>query len=277
MSSAALERGDAVWSLLGVTTVELLSRGNLVRDTSAAVYLSGSLAEGMGNSASDVDVYVVSNSEPTLQTSEVFGSARVAAQRLGQRRLAFEFWSLESADALATKLDALNLREGGEDELPIHRRLKDEEQLFVHRLRTGLPLSYGPAIGELRRRFDFQKLAQYLLRCRIHEIDHWHEDLVGMTDDGDAETGIFIARELLNVACEAYGHALGNTNSRRKWRLKVLAQFAPTAELQFVREQYWSLQLEPGTRQLRAVDAFRDYARRCIEYCNRVTELTGVG
>ena len=277
MGSTASERAEAVVSSLGTTREDLLSRGNLNSDTSAAIYLAGSLAEGMGNSASDVDVYVVGDAEPTLPTSEVFGSARVAAQRLHERRLAFEFWSLRAAHALAAKLQALDLKEGGDDRLPIHRRLSDEEQLFVHRLRTGLPLSGGPSIDELRRAFDFGRLAQYLLRCRIHEIDHWHEDLVGMTDDGDAETGLFIARELLNVACEAYGHALGSTNSRRKWRMKVLAKYEPTPALALVRDQYWSLQLEPGTRQLREVAAFRDYARRCVEYCNRVTELIGVG
>ena len=274
-ADARSAEATAAWlpALLGLSAAELLARAGLDARSDACAYLAGSLAEGMGNSGSDVDVYVVGSAQPNNATVHVYGQARVSVHRLDTRRLAFEYWSDGSVLELAQKLEHLGFAQGGRTNLPLERRLSDEEAFFIHRLRTGRPLLNPERWAAFRCHFDFAKLADYLLRCRLNEIDHWHEDMVGMLDDGHIDAGLLVARELLNVTCEAYGHHLGSTNPRRKWRAQVLAQLPQSAELERMRERYWALWLEPRLDYRANVDTFRAYAHRCIDFCNQVTEL----
>ncbi|HEY3821981.1 MAG TPA: nucleotidyltransferase domain-containing protein [Polyangiaceae bacterium] len=257
---------------MGVRAEDLLALEGIGPSIDASVFLSGSLVEGMGNQSSDIDVFVVGEAKPTGENIHVAGDAVFSVHMHGKRRVDFEYWRDGAALALAEKLDALTTTDEGSDNVLMEKRLTDEEIAFMHRVRTGVPLLHDERFDRLRSRFEFARLSAYLTEVKLREIDDAVEDVCGMMDDGDVDVGLMRARDLLNVVCDAYGHHLGSTNIRRKWRTKVLEAYRSRDHADEVLGRFWELQFPDGSTVRADREAYRAYAERCVRLANKVTD-----
>jgi hypothetical protein len=268
----AMTTDSTLLERLQIDAQELLALEGLSDQTDAAVFLGGSLVEGLGNRSSDVDVFVVGNAEPRGENVHHAAGGLCSVHMLGNRRVDFEYWSEAVVSRIARKLASLTLHDEGPDNVALERRLDEIEICLLHRIRVGVPLLNEPRLTALRARFDYARLARFLVEVKLREIDDALEDLYGMLDDGDVDVGILRARDLLNVVCEAYCHHRGNTNVRRKWRSKILASLARDPEASEVAEQFWSLQLEAGQPLRSDREAWRKHLESCMRFANQVTD-----
>ncbi|MBZ4399195.1 hypothetical protein [Myxococcus sp. AS-1-15] len=264
---------DDLVDLLGVDLGQLLALESLTPALEAAVFLSGSLVEGMGNAFSDIDVFIVGGGEPKGTSLHKAGEALFSVHMLGKRRVDFEYWSDAAVERLAAKLASLDLKEGGPDNVMMERRMTEDEIVFLHRVRTGVALTHDSRLERLRARFDFPRLSRWLQEVKIREVDDALEDLYGMMEQPDV--ALMRARELLNSTCDAFCHARGSTNIRRKWRTRILGQLAASgdAEARTFEQRFWELQFPDGARLRAQPEALKAYLETCIRLCNQLTDV----
>lgn len=255
----------ALLASLGIDLEAVLASEDLGADTGAAVYLSGSLVEGLGNSSSDVDIFVVGDlvpNGPHVITKDKFC---ISIHFSGARRIDFEYWAAGHIKDMAVKLEAIRL---GEDF--VAEKLAPIEELFIHRILIGLPILGADRFFSLAQLFDRDRFRQYLVQQSIHRIDGAMEDVVGTIDDGDWLSAVTRSRDLVNFAADAFCHSKGNTNPLPKWRARILERL-PGNEARMLEKQYWELQFpELGSAPFRA-EVAEVYARRCLDFAEQIT------
>jgi hypothetical protein len=244
---------------------ELLALEGIDPDGPSVVYLSGSVVEGLANSASDIDLFVVADgAEP--RAPAVFRKSRfsVAIHFVGARRIDFEYWPPKEVLAIARRLAAV--QPGKEF---VAEALDPTDEVFIHRVGIGVPLVNAEGFRKLQAEFDFERFRRYLVQQAVHRLDGALEDLTGMLDDGDLEVALLRARDVVGLAADAFLHDRGFTNTLPKWRARLLA--AAGAEAAGVRERFWALQF-PAGGVLANEGSRRRYVHCCIEFANRVTD-----
>ena len=263
---------DELLTKVGITVDELLGLEELTAEPDVAVYVSGSLVDGMGNQTSDVDLYVVGQAEPARGNIQREGDIVLSIHHYGKRRVDFEYWKNESVDALVEKTSRLTSEYGDADRSVIESRMSPAECEFVHRLRIGLPVKGEDYIQRLKGRFDYERIARYMTDVSIGHIDDALEDLYGMMDDLDIDVGLFRARDLLDFTCDAYCHHLGRIDPKRKWRTKVLGRLPVDERSKRLSSEFWRLQF-PNVQPLRNdAAAYRSYIEDCIRLANAIVE-----
>jgi predicted nucleotidyltransferase len=247
----------------GLDGADLLALEGLAGAEDSAVYLSGSLAEGIGNDGSDIDVYVVGSRAPS-------GPNIVASRRIGisvhmvhGRRVDFEYWPDAVVDDVCERLDSLRIgREflGGRFDL--------SEEQFVHRLGVGIPLTGIEKWRTLRERVDREAFRGYLEQQAIHLLDGTIDDLDGMLRAGDLEVVAHRARDVVGYAVDVHRHHCGDTNPTPKWRAKVLARLPASERTDHVRERYRELTF--GALDTSDECAVEAYLTACAAFAHRV-------
>jgi hypothetical protein len=190
------------------------------------VYISGSLIEGFGNQASDIDVFLITAGEP--QYRGPFGSV------LGDYYLDLEVYTREGMQALASRINALDV--------------SDYRAVWLTPL-ADLDLYYRTLIGEARHnptafkelRADFSRdvierlLATWCgLRYAI-SLQQAREEL----DAGRSVNAALAGQAAMASALDAYLTAHGEAFPSLKWRFEKLARLHGTASDLYARA--WAL------------------------------------
>lgn len=267
MSDAEFTEVDKFLATLGTTRAQILEMESLGAAFAGAVYVSGSLVEGFGNPGSDIDIFVVGDHGSAAELVVHKAHFSIAIHFLGKRRVDFESWGEAFVADLARRLSEVRL--GREF---VAEKLDLIEELFIHRIRIGLPLTNTERFVALRQRFDFDRFRGYLVQQSIHRIDGALEDLLGMLEADDRDTAILRARDLVSLTCDAFCHHAGNTNPLPKWRLRILRALPPSAEAENVAAAFWELSF-PNARALRNdPQLVRAYAQRCMAFSHEVVD-----
>jgi hypothetical protein len=255
-------------SVAGIGFDELLALEGFPDASGAAVYLSGSLVSGTGNSWSDVDVFVIGTRDPIGPFAKSAATNRTSQHYVGSRRVDFEFWRPEQVGSLADRLAGFEPGSGrdinGTLFLPI-------EECFIHRLRIGIALANPDAVLRHRAMFDYDRFRAYQVERTIRTLDELLEDVCGMVEGDDPHVALFAAREVVGTAVAAYVHMQGNTDPTRKWLAHHLAALDDgSPRHREVTNAFWRLQF-PDAAALRAEGgAWRAYSEECARFANRI-------
>lgn len=258
----------SVRDLTGYSAAELLALEGFAEDsTDAVVYLSGSLVSGHANPWSDIDLFAVTDRAPAGHVMRA-DTNLVVPHFVTDRRADYEFWTPAKARELAGRLAAYDLGSGisipGASMLQI-------EKIFVHRVHVGVPLCNPDGFAELQALYDFDRFAAFLTEEAMRHLDSELEDLVGMRKGGDRDTALWVARQTVDVAVEAYLHAGGNTDPVHKWQVRYLEALGDGERETRLREDYWRLALPGEAAGLRdGGDGWHAYVEEVIAFANRV-------
>jgi hypothetical protein len=260
--------GDRMRELTGYGADELLGlEGFDATSTDAVVYLSGSLVTGHANPWSDIDLFAVTDREPRGHVMRA-DTNLVVPHFVDDRRADYEFWTPATARELADRLAAHELGSGRS--IP-GASFIDIEKIFVHRVRVGVPLCNLDGFAALQALYDFEHFAAFLSEEAIRHLDSELEDLVGMRKGGDRDGALWVARQTVDVAVEAYLHAHGNTDPVHKWQVRYLAELDDSERHRRLRDDYWRLALPNQAAALRdGGDAWHAYVEEVIAFANRV-------
>jgi len=226
-------------ALAGISREALLD--GLATPRPHAVWMSGSLVEGLGNAGSDVDLFVaVERVDPAWSLVRQGSRYAVDVRVLGGRRVDYEYWTLESIEAVRARLELLPLDDPATNNLNF---LAGDEVDFVHRLKVGVPLAGEAGFEEIRGRFDLEKFRRYLVQNAVQYVDDAFDDSVGMFEAGDLECAVLRARYTAELAVDVLLYHHGVTNDKAKYRAAKLRRLAAgDARAAAFREGFWRLQ-----------------------------------
>ncbi len=179
------------------------------------VFVCGSLVEGLGNTASDIDIVLITARE-RAGVSETGNIVTMLGPIICDT-------FIMTPDALNSLLGKLNLL--GTPDADLYQSAKgftDYERRLIHRLHTALPI-----FGE-----DDLRVFQ---RCVTADAIHWqkynrsrHEalalqlDLGGLIQQKDWYSVVFCVQNLLDWSIDALLTGFGATNPVMKWRISQL-------------------------------------------------------
>jgi predicted nucleotidyltransferase len=182
------------------------------------IFLAGSLVEGLGNPWSDIDCYVIGNTEPIGPHVLQMAQFKVSTHFVERERVDFEFWTRAEVVRICKKLELFDPNDWRDSDL-----LSQAQQAFVHRLHNALVL-YGDlaAVGEI---VNLEKLSLMQKCAALSRLDGAFEDVCGMLEGDDLISALALSRHLLDLSMDVYLHALGRTNPSGKWRLRMLGAY----------------------------------------------------
>jgi hypothetical protein len=168
-------------------------------DEAVCVALINSLAEGFGNSTSDIDLMVI--------VSPAGGDT--------------EYWTQVFSDGLRFDLYVL-------DEALVRARLHPRDRVpewlrsldFVHKVRKARPMIGTDRWEALVRGFSWTEFDQAVVDMHMADAHLLLEDVVGSVRENDLLSAALNARSLAEVGFDAYLASRGETQPRAKWRVK---------------------------------------------------------
>jgi hypothetical protein len=260
---------ERVRELTGLGADELLALEGYPDGSDTVLFLSGSIVAGHANPWSDIDLFAITDRLPLSDNQGHATTNAVATHIIKDRRVDYEFWRPATVEWIAKRLAAHKLGSG--ESIPGASFIQIEE-IFMHRLRIGVPLVNEEGFAELRGQFDFALLAAFQTEEAIRHLDAELEDLIGMRKGGDRDVGLWVARQVVDVSVEAYVHSLGITDPVKKWMIKYLDALDDSPRHRQLREDYWRLMYPAAAAALRdGGDDWHRYAEEVIEFSSRVT------
>ena len=239
---------EDVQSQLGASKTELVDLLGVGPADVVCIFLGGSIAEGLGNPRSDVDVYLIVESLAPFKAAE----ERFKSLQLGDRIVAPAFFSTDAV------MDAYRRAGAG-------GVLSTAEIDLLHRIGAGIALVNEQAYEHLRAQLPREALARLLVRSGEAMLANIFADVIGTLEANDLPTCAFNARSLIDCAMDAYLAMRGDTLAREKWRYRKIER---TLGLQdSVAHRY--LELASAVRFGEAEVTF-DYVEKCLELYQRI-------
>jgi hypothetical protein len=261
----------------GVDLDEVLSTC-LRPDADAGVLLGGSLAEGLGNEAADVDLLVLLDSREGLRSEGEGLSLRSgrALEWLVYRsgiEINLEVFVRSDVERLMESFVSIAPALYDPTELEWIPMLQPFDLRFLHRLRTGWCLRGARLTNRWRDEFLVDLLPTYLTVLNFVTFNEHLEDAVSMLKD-HPQSGVYVARKCVEWALQSCLAHAGFTSQNNKWLLRWCDQVADAEVAAFMasgRELLLdgSAMAEP-TEYLRKVE---DLGRRLLTDLERDPEI----
>lgn len=225
--------------LVGLSAAQL-RRGIDERYVMRAAWVAGSLVEGLGNPGSDVDVFVLVESIPReIEATKRSKNHAIDIRYVEGRRLDYEYWD---ETAVRKLLETLVSTDFSSEKTNVLGLFSEEEQVFLHRLRTGYCVSRLPEFEALKNELAETSLCAFLYEQRCLYVDDAFDDAAGSYLEGDYRTAALRSRETVEFAVDCLLHCHGVTNQSHKYRVALFRNLqAEKPELRKFYERFWEL------------------------------------
>lgn len=237
-------------------TRDAISRALAIDDGDIA-FVTGSVLDGVGDSQSDLDVYVLTSQEGFARRSADFDDERRAQQErqgfgilyceVGGHTLDAEchrtekFAELFDELALLQPLDRGNLWRSFRG---LGRFERGEAIELLHRFRVGVPIHAEARHEALRETFDEWKFLAWNAHLHIIEAEDFLKGVKRSLGEHDEENAHLKLLRLYDSLADAKLFASGESLDRWKWRLPKLRKLGDSEFLAL----YLSVQLGGGER-----------------------------
>lgn len=183
------------------------------------VYFAGSLAEGIGNEYSDIDVYVITSDLPDSSKME----GRVDNKEnylinnffLKDRRVDVEYWDIKEVEEIIEKLKKSEMYSN-------QFLLNDDEIDFLHRFKYAIPIKGEENYFEIKNKIEFQNFDMGLTYKFLGLYEGTIEDIEGCIIGEDYSTALKCVSIALDRILQAYLCSMSETNPRNKWIFRKL-------------------------------------------------------
>src|SRR5258706_7815736 len=212
------------------------------------IFLGGSIAEGLGNPRSDVDLYLIVDSVEPFKA----GEAKFKSLMLGDRIVAPMFFSSVSVADVYRRVAAGGVVSAVEIDL-------------LHRIWTGIPLAHEQAFEALRSRLPQKEFARFLVRSGESMLSNIFADVAGTLEARGLPTCAFKSRAFIDWPVDTYLSMRGDTLARGKCRYRKIER---TLGLRDPLAQSY-LGLACSVR-LDDADATYDYIGKCLQLFQQI-------
>ncbi|MED0823859.1 hypothetical protein [Bacillus pacificus] len=178
------------------------------------VYVSGSLIEGVGNSLSDLDFYVICNSIPMD-----ISNPKECVDIIGSKDFLIDVDYLLKDDVLSIIRKIANVKRVNAVGV-----LNIKEKRIIHRLLNSYVLYNSEQYNSLISHINFENLRMLLIQDLELKYRDTYEDLKGNLLDRKLYSSYINCINLLDISVQLTNITLGDTNPNEKWRLEKLSQ-----------------------------------------------------
>jgi predicted nucleotidyltransferase len=209
---------EQVLSLKGIDVSSVLAEieATIDLDASDLVLIVGSIAEGLGNLKSDIDVLLIT-SRPDDHRGDSAGDVTLVVDRCV---IDVQIVQASTIERLLDRFAAW-CRQPWNVSRAVDFTL--DERTVLHRLRHGYTL-YEAGHDRVRRRAPtVADLARLKVQVARHLLRTIQVDMVGYRDAGDDPSLMFAAQDLLGQAVDALTATYSLTNPNPKWRSRLLS------------------------------------------------------
>lgn len=204
-----------------------LADGVTLHDENSALLLVGSVAEGLANDGSDIDLMI-------LGGEDAFGGLLVKDNEFqqtitrlpGGRELNVEFWDAPTIRLLATRLQGMYAALANPESVKSLELLSEQEIRLVHRVRNGITLRNQRKVEEWRAMLGTEYFPEYLIVSWISYYMTFRKDALAQCSGGDADTALLMMRMAMEGLAAALLAAVGETHPYLKWRPTLLKRHA---------------------------------------------------
>jgi hypothetical protein len=233
---------------MGLTASQLLDRYGVTEAQMTAAldlqdgdvaYLSGSVADGLGTSGADLDVYVLATRASLAARRHAFATERAVQQRqqdfgivylsIGHTELDIEWHPLDKIIQLFDALDAMQpvSREGLWSSFRWLGNFERSHALEVlHRLRVSVPIADVAVYERLRKRFPETTFLQWNQLFNLMECEDFAKGTRRSLREDDPESALLKLRRYYDSLADAALFGAGESLDRWKWRLPKLRRLA---------------------------------------------------
>ena len=207
---------------------EIVRRYPVFKDA-LSVYAAGSIVQGWGHAASDIDLYVVTDAAlrpgKDLEAFERHVATHdpvihIMLGEFGPFRADIEIWRAAQVDEVISWFAGRTPSQ----EAP---ELGQWEQDLLHRLASGRPL-HGFAWWQGRRDAIHQSgYGLWLAENRKLTAENYLEDVGGLLVSADEQSALLAAHEALICSLEALLATYGDYSTKRKWLYRRLLATRP--------------------------------------------------
>jgi hypothetical protein len=241
----------------------LESHGLTTADTLAMLCV-GSTARGWANDASDVDIYVVTESPAAPDGAKSMAvpvsptTIPAVIDQDGAQRWEIKYWTDGQVDQILAKVDPSRLAPGS-----VADELAEIEENFIERVVSSLPVTGAEWLARRKRQLADSAYRAYLVSKSLHKAEGSVEDAVGQLAAGDLDCAVLSAHGAMRHTVDALLESLGCFGSLcPKWRPRRMRDAAP-AQLDF--DEYWAMETMQG---LDRADP-REWVRTIVAWCER--------
>jgi predicted nucleotidyltransferase len=198
-------------------------------------YVTGSILDGLGDSQSDLDIYILTSEAGFERRSGTFASERKRQQQrrrfgiiyipIGDVEIDVECHPIQKFSDLFAALDAVDLTDPEEidqsfDSLGRHDRLEALE--LLHRFRIARPFANEESFQALRSLFNDRKFFLWNTHNCLIQVSDAQKEVRRSLKNGDYESAYLKLCRLYDVLIDAYLFSNGQSLDRWKWRLPKL-------------------------------------------------------
>ncbi|MGQ7871534.1 nucleotidyltransferase domain-containing protein [Bacillus sp. 1A] len=252
------------------------SLGNLVIGSNVKfIYVAGSLVEGFGNESSDVDMFVITEDMPKIETSEErpevlvnIGSYTIHNILEGGIRYDIEYHTIENFGEIVRKLNTIKY-----DGETLSNRLTDQEFDFLHRLKDALPIENEELFYSYLKNINFSNLKLYKAILHLEEFGGLLEDANGAFQSGDFGSSFIMLNILLDSAINGFISMHGETNPKNKWIYRKIKRYQNSFQDNDFFEKYCKLKGFKFTEDLKK-ERFEKYVKEIFSYAQELNIKT---
>ncbi|ULO05920.1 hypothetical protein H1230_23115 [Paenibacillus sp. 19GGS1-52] len=197
------------------------------------VFLSGSLIQGIGNSKSDLDVFVIKKEFHSLNDIEeiVYNNDDVKTTFVTVQGVNcdIEYWPEAVVESLLKQVKALNFEDLSirtNNQIDIVGYSLDDVTSLLHRFIVSKPIFNQQSYFQARNRLDQAKFCKFMSRKLINSIDNDYDDILGNLEISQFETAYIIAHDALFKAVQAFLFSKQRTLDKKKWTYILLNSLA---------------------------------------------------
>jgi hypothetical protein len=224
---------DEYASNRGFTFGELAERLEL--ETSDVAYVTGSILDGMGDSQSDLDLYVLTSEEGFARRQDTFADERRNQQlrrdfgiiyiSAGNAEIDVECHRLQKLHELFDALEAIdpsNFDQLNKSFESLGRFERLEALELLHRFRIAKPFANEENFVALMSRFNARKFFLWNAYHCLVQVGDIQKETKRSVKNADYESAYLKLTRLFDVLIDAYLFSSGQSLDRWKWRLPKL-------------------------------------------------------
>jgi hypothetical protein len=195
-----------------------------------ALLLVGSIADGIADPYSDVDLMIIVDDRHASHETGV-DSADYRSDRNAMLDVSIDVSAHTRPDLarLASRMhryiDRLFSSDSRQPQ-PSVSLLSDQELHLLHKLRAGIAISGSHACERLRAECRLDELPTVVLFSSLHRLFRCREDAQAQLAHGDEHASIWLLRFAADALACAMLASLGESHVRSKWRTKLVRKHA---------------------------------------------------
>lgn len=202
-----------------------------------AAFAAGSLVEGIGNTRSDIDLYVLTEDEvDTDGFVDTASGSDVTIDFLDGQRVDLETWRRSRLESLVERFAAFDPRHS-----KLYLAFSRHEIEFFHALLSGVALEGAELLEKYRTVVSPERFCAAMRHMALDASEGFVEDCLGALESDDLATATLMLRASQDGVVDALLAAHGVTNAKLfKWRQVFLDRVAGITDEW--RDLYWDNQ-----------------------------------